>query len=208
MAPTLTAKRVAPCAIAREMASVSAWVGHSVRKENGGGERGAAGLRLVDKGAVAAGAERAPREDTGGADAMEDPAGGASSESELSAGLEKTLRLGGVWPEGDSSAELRDRDRLEPSWGVDVAGTWDEAGGGGAPSWKRPLQNWQMSRLHSRHPIIEVGSSSQTSRPREKCCLQKSQINSDVNIAGGSRYSAMCFSLKAETELSSCSGGE
>ncbi len=205
MAPTLTAKRVAPCAIAREMASVSAWVGHSVRKENGGGERGAAGLRLVDKGAVTTGAERAPREDTGGADAMEDPAGGASSESELSAGLEKTLRLGGVWPEGGSSAEFRDR--LEPSWGVDVAGTWDEAGGGGAPSWKRPMQNWQMSRLHSRHPI-KVGSSSQTSRPREKCCLQKSQINSDVNIAGCSRYSAMCFSLKAETELSSCSGGE
>jgi hypothetical protein len=29
-----------------------------------------------------------------------------------------------------------------------------------------------------------------------------------VNIAGCSRYSAMCFSLKAETELSSCSGGE
>ena len=101
-----------------------------MRKENGGEERGAAGLGLVDQGAVAAGAERAPREDTGGADAM-GSAGVASSESESTAGLEKTLRLGGVWPEGDSSTEFRDR--LELGWGVDVVGTWDEVWGWGNP---------------------------------------------------------------------------
>ena len=165
MAPTLTAKRVAPCAIAREMTSVSAGFGRSVRKENRGEERGAAGLGLLDKGAVTAGAERALREDTGGAEAMADPAGGASSESESSAVLERTLRLGGVWPEGDSSTEFRDR--LELGWGVDVVGTWDEAGGGGTTSWRRSMQSWQMSRLHSRHPITEVGSSAQTRSHRE-----------------------------------------
>ena len=116
-------------------------------------------------------------------------AGSASSESESTAGLEKTLRLGGVWPEGDSSTEFRDR--LELGWGVDVVGTWDEAGGGGTLSWKRTMQNWQMSMLHSRHPIMEVGSSSRTRCNRGKCCLQKSQIISDVNTAGCSRYSAM-----------------
>jgi hypothetical protein len=33
--------------------------------------------------------------------------------------------------------------------------------------------------------------------------LQKSQIISDVNIAGCSRYSAMCSLVKAESELRS-----
>ena len=113
---------------------------------------------------------------------MAGSAGGASSESEFTAGLEKTLRLGGVWPEGDSSTEFRDR--LEHGWGVDVVGTWDEAGGGGTPSWKRTMQNWQMSRLHSRHPIMEVGSSSRTRCHREKCCLQKSQIRIELYRRG------------------------